>query len=362
MPQTWAPYMHWAKIHEPARWELSGSNLLPCSLADLPGWEEHVELHGPNDEGYAPLTTSIGAHYGVLPARVCTAAGASGANFLAIAASVRPGEAVLVESPGYDPHAGSARLIGAEVRTFVRRFEDGFKLDSEAIAAALTPHTRMVIVTNPHNPSGVRATEDELRALARVADERNVRVLVDEVYLDASPGRGDYAASLSSGMISTSSLTKSYGLSGLRIGWAVASGEIAEEMRRVRDVVDAVGSFPAERLGVLAFRHLEALSARAENILGPNREMVEHFVDTYDEIEWVTPTGGAVAFPRIQGLDDVGPFVRLLRSQYDVGLVPGSFFDTPEHFRIAMGGAREVLEGGLAALGRAMSERAWRVT
>jgi aspartate/methionine/tyrosine aminotransferase len=358
----WAPYMHWAKIHEQARWELSGSNLLPCTLQNLPAWEEHVELYGPNDEGYAPLTTSIGAHYGVLPARVCTAAGASGANFLATAASVRPGEEVLVESPGYDPHAGSARLVGAGISTFERRFEDGFALDGEAIAAALTPKTRLIIITNPHNPSGVLATEGELRALARIADERGVRVLVDEVYLDASPQPPSYAASLSTRMISTSSLTKSYGLSGLRIGWAVASGEIAEEMRRVRDVVDAVGSFPAERLAVLAFRHLGSLSARADGILGPNREMVEHFVDTYDEIEWVPPTGGAVAFPRIRGLDDVAPFLRVLRAQYDVGLVPGSFFGSPDHFRIAMGGAVDVLEGGLAALGKAMSERAWRVT
>jgi aspartate/methionine/tyrosine aminotransferase len=362
MPQNWAPYMHWAKSHEPARWELSGSNLLPCTLSDLPGWEERVQLHGPNDEGYAPLTTSIGAHYGVLPARVCTAAGASGANFLAIAASVRPGDEVMMESPGYDPHAGAARLIGAEVTSFERGFEDGFRLNADAITAALTPRTRLIIITNPHNPSGVLATDEELRALAGVADERNVRVLVDEVYLDASPGRPSYAASLSARMISTSSLTKSYGLSGLRIGWAVASGEISEEMRRVRDVVDAVGSFPAERLAVLAFRHLEALAERAENILRPNRELVEHFVDTYDELEWVAPTGGAVAFPRIVGLDDVAAFIRLLRSQYEVGLVPGSFFGTPGHFRIAMGGEHEILEGGLAALGRAMSERAWSVT
>lgn len=362
MPQDWAPYMHWAKIHEPARWELSGSNLLPCTLEDLPGWEDHIELYGPNDEGYAPLTTSIGAHYGVLPERVCTAAGASGANFLAIAASVRAGDEVLVESPGYDPHAGSARLMGAEVTTFERHFADGFSLNPEAIAAALTPRTRLIIITNPHNPSGVLASDRELHALAAIADERDVRVLIDEVYLDASPGRHDYAASLSARMISTSSLTKSWGLSGLRIGWAVASVEIAEEMRRVRDVVDAVGSFPAERLAVLAFRHLEALSARAEDILDPNRKLVEDFVGIYDEIEWVPPTGGAVAFPRIRGLDDVGPFVRLLRSEYDVGLVPGSFFGTPGHFRIAMGGERDVLEGGLEALGRGMADRAWSVT
>jgi len=354
--------MHWAKIHERTRWELSGSDLLHCTLEDLPGWEEQLELYGPNDEGYAPLTTSIGAHYGVLPARVCTAAGASGANFLAIAASIRPGDQVLAESPGYDPQAGSARLLGAEVTTFERRLDAGFALDASAIAAAITPRTRMIIITNPHNPSGVLASDAELRALAGIADERDIRVLVDEVYLDASPGHPSYAASLSSRMISTSSLTKSYGLAGLRIGCAVASPEITEQMRRVRDVVDAVGAFPAERLAVLAFRYLEALSARAERILSPNRELVERFVDTYDEIEWVPPSGGAVAFPRIRGLNDAGPFIQLLRSQYEVGLVPGSFFGAPGHFRIAMGGRKDVLEGGLAALGKALAEQAWKVT
>jgi aspartate/methionine/tyrosine aminotransferase len=350
----WAPYMHWSKVHPDVPFELSGSNLLPCTVDDLPGARECIELSGPNDEGYRPLTDAIGGHYGVDSGRVCTAAGASGANFLAIAALVRGGEEVLAERPGYDPHAGAARLIGATVSRFDRSFEDGFRIDPGRVAAAVTERTRLVVVTNPHNPSGVLATEEDLDGLARLAGERGFHVLVDEVYLDVAPGRPPYAALRSKRMISTSSLTKAYGLSGLRAGWAVASEPIAEAMRRVRDVVDAVGAFPAERLAVLAFAHLPSLKARADAILTPNRRVLADFVGAHELIEWVVPSGGAVAFPRIRGVDDAGPFVAKLRAEYETGLVPGSFFGTPAHFRIALGGEHDVLLGGLEALGRAL--------
>ncbi len=356
-PVDWAPYMHWSKVHPDARFELSGSNLLPCTVDDLPGARDCLELSGPNDEGYEPLTRAIALHYGVEDARVCTAAGASGANFLAIAALVRAGEEVLVERPGYDPHAGAARLIGASVRRFDRSFEDAFRIDAARVEGALTERTRLVILSNPHNPSGVLASEAELDALAGLAEERGLHVLVDEVYLDAAPGRPRYAALRSDRLISTGSLTKSYGLSGLRAGWAVASEPVAEAMRRVRDVVDAVGAFPAERLAVLAFSQIDALKERAERILGPNREAWAGFVAEHDVLECVLPTGGAVAFPRIRGVDDAGPFVADVRARYGTGLVPGTFFGTPAHFRVALGGEHEVLVGGLEALDRALAER-----
>jgi aspartate/methionine/tyrosine aminotransferase len=142
-----APYMQWAKQHARPRVSLSGSNLLPCELADLPGAREALELHGDNDNGYRPLVDAIAATYGVAPDMVASAQGTSGANFLVFAALVKAGDDVLVERPGYDPLMGPPVLLGANVTRFDRRFEDGYRLDPDAVRAALTPRTRLIVIS-----------------------------------------------------------------------------------------------------------------------------------------------------------------------------------------------------------------------
>lgn len=355
---TWAPYMRWSKQHVPARFDLTGSNLLPCSVDELPGAREALALAGPNDDGYAPLLEAIATRYGVSAERVCTAGGTSGANFLVMAAGLRPGDEVVVERPAYDPLLGAARLLGATVRRFDRTFGEGFALDPERVIAATSTRTRLVILTNPHNPTGVATPADVLGTLGNMAAERGVAVLVDEVYREAlpDPARPPVAATLSDVFLSTTSLTKAYGLSGLRAGWIVGPPSWMERVRRVRDVVDAVGSFPSDVLTLLAFRQIDGLARRARGILDLNLDLLRAFVASRSELEWVPPAGGPVAFPRIRGLRDAGPFVERLFTRFEAGVVPGSFFEAPAHFRVAVGGRRDVLEAGLDRMGRALDE------
>ncbi len=357
-PHSWAPYLTWAKHHTRARWDLTASGLAPCPIYELPGAREEMRIQVRSDDGYPPLLEAIAERYGVGTEQVATGGGAAGVNFLALAALVRPGDAVLVESPGYDPLGGAARLLGAEVHTFERTFEDGYALDPDRVAAALTPKTRAVVVTNPHNPSGAYADADALDEVARVADSVGARVVVDEVYLtalqevDTTP-----AAVRSDAFVSTNSLTKCFGLAGLRLGWVIADAEITERARRARDVVDGNGPSPSESLAVVAFRHADRLLDRARSILEPNGRMLRAFVEGRDELAWVPPAGGAVAFPRLEGVDDTGPFVERAQHDFEVGLVPGGFFGAPRHFRVAIGGEPAQVEGGLEALGRALD--AW---
>jgi aspartate/methionine/tyrosine aminotransferase len=347
--------MAWAKTHHRPKWDLSGSNLLPCTIDELPGAAEVLELTGPNDNGYEPLVEAIAAQYGASPDRVATAGGTSGANFLTYAALLRPGDEVLIEQPAYDPLLGAPRVVGATVTRFERRFEDGYALDPEAIQAAITPRTRLIVITSPHNPSGVLASEVELRAVADLASSSGVRVLVDEVYLDSVyENRPPLASSISDVFISTSSLTKSYGLAGLRAGWAIATPDVAEAIRRTRDAVDAVGSYPSDRLATLAFQNLDQLTARARGILEPNLATLLEFANSRPELEWIPPAGGTVGFPRIKGIDNTDPFVDMMLNDYETGFVPGRFFQSPAHFRIAFGGPADILAGGLEALGRAL--------
>lgn len=347
--------MEWAKSRRVPKYDLAGSNLMGCTLDDLPGARDALEFTGSNENGYVPLLEAIAERYGVTPDRVATAHGTSGTNFLAFAAILSPGDDVLVERPGYDPLMAAARLLGAHVFRFARRFEDGYALKADAIETVLTPNTRLIVVTNPHNPTGAFASAAELEDIGRLAGHVGARVLVDEVYLDGvfdlphSP-----AATHSDVFISTSSLNKSWGLNVLRCGWAIASPDVAERIRRARGIVDGIGAVPLERLSRLAFDHIDHLAARARAIIEPNRALVTEFVARRQELEWVRPLGGSLAFPRIRGIDDVDLFVDRLLRDYDTAVVPGRFFDAPNHFRIAYGGSPETVRGGLEAMGKAL--------
>lgn len=358
-PASWAPYMTWAKAHPPARLDLCGSNLLHLSLDELKGAREGLEISGRNDEGYAPLVDAIAMRYGVSPDRVATANGATGAAFLAMAALVRPGDAVLAEWPGYDPLLGAARLLGAEVRLLDRLWEDGWKVDVDRLAQEVTRSTRLIVLTNLHNPSGVYIDPWTLMGVAEMAEAVGAKVLVDEVYLETATNRDmTPAATKSEVFVSVSSLTKAFGLAGLRVGWALADPDTIQRIRRVRDVVDAVGPIPSERLGVTAFEHIDQLLLRARHILEPHVLMLRRFVETRDELDWVAPAGGPIGFPRLLWTDDATPFVDFALEHFGVGVVPGRYFGAPAHFRVAVSGRRRIVEEGIEALGRALD--AWR--
>ncbi len=353
-----APYMEWAKTRPSARFDLAGSNVLACSIEDLPGARDAIGLGGSNDNGYAPLVEAIAARYGVEARRVSTATGTSGANFLVCAALLEPGDEVLVERPGYDPLLAAPRMLGARTSRFDRPFENQYALDPDRVKRAMTARTRLIIVTRPHNPSGVVPEDDALDEVGRIAAGAGAHVLVDEVYLDASApavpaaARGDV-------FITTSSLTKSYGLAGLRCGWAIASPEVSERLRRARDVVDGTGSIVAERLGALAFVHLDELLTRARTLLAANRALVADFLRERTDLEYVEPPGGTVMFPRVRGLASTDRFVERLLAERETAIVPGRFFEAPAHFRLGLGGVTHPLRHGLDALGAALDARDW---
>jgi hypothetical protein len=352
-----ADYLLWAKRRPHPANDLGRSDVIPCTLADLPGAREALEITGRNDEGWEPLVDRLAARYLVRPGQVATATGTSGANFLACAAIVRPGDDVLVERPGYDPLSAVPLMLGANVIRFDRRFEDGFRLDLDRVAAAMTPRTRLIIVTNLHNPTGVRTSLDGMRELAALAERHGCYVLADEIYLDAVAGPPQaVAATLSPRVVTTSSLTKAYGLSGLRCGWAIADVALAEEIRRVRDLVDGSGSVLTERAAAVAFGHLPELAGRARRLLDPNVARFGRFVADHPALEWVPPDGGTVAFPRLRAAASADAFADRLLREFATAVVPGRFFQAPSHFRVALGIARDEFERGLDAVDAALRE------
>jgi aspartate/methionine/tyrosine aminotransferase len=354
--------MEWAKHRPSPRWDLAGSNILACSIDDLPGARDAIAFEGHNEDGYAPLLDSIAARYGVTTTQVTTAQGASGANFLVCAALLEAGDDVLVEMPGYDPLLGTPRLLGARVNRFTRDSADHFALDPDRVRRAMTARTRLIVVTTPHNPSGVIADPAALNEIGRIAERNGAHVLLDEVYLDASASssRADSTSGLtfaarSEAFACTNSLTKSFGLSGLRCGWILSAPDVAERIRRARDVVDGTGSIVTERLSTLAFTQFDRLLARARKLLAINGQMVREFLDSRPDLD-CAPSGGTVVFPRLRGTDDSTSFAERLLAERETAIVPGHFFQAPAHFRLGFCGATESLRGGLDAIAAALDE------
>ncbi len=345
-------YMRWAKEHAAARYNLANSGLLGCSTADLELAPDDVEVNGANRDGYPPLLAAIAARYGVTPEQVVTAPGTSGANFLAFAALVEPGDEVLVEQPTYEPLLAALGFLGARVRRFGRRFESGYGIDRDEIGSLLKGgKVRLVVLANPHNPSGVLLPPAEVAEVARFAGEAGAHLLVDEVYRDiwfedAPPSH----VHLAPNVLATSSLTKSYGLSGLRCGWILAAPEVARRLRLAKDLMQAVDSVPSDTLAAAAFRQLPRLAARSRALLEPNRVQIRSFLAAHDEwLETVLPARSMTVFPRLRKEETSEPLHDWLRER-ETSIVPGRFFDSPRHFRLGFAVEKENVERGLAAL------------
>ena len=351
-----SPYMEFAKLRSSAKYNLATSGVMSYPLAELPVRIEDLEINGPTVYGYAPLQERLGQYNGVPAECVVAAAGTSMANHLAMAASFNPGDEVLIEHPTYELIESTACYLGAKIRHFERRLEDGFCIDPTEVERQVTPLTKLIILTNLHNPSGAYTDGATMRAVGEIAQARGARVLVDEVYLETFYAKRPRPAfHFGDQFVVTSSLTKAFGLSGLRCGWVLASQELAERMWRINDLYAATPAHPAELLSVIALDHLNKIAARAKLLLAENRRSLNAFLDSRDDLIFYRPAEGTIVFPKLSS-GDVEAFVRLLREKYETSMVPGCYFDMPQHFRVGIGGDPEMTRAGLERLGLALDE------
>jgi aspartate/methionine/tyrosine aminotransferase len=348
--------MNWAKEHSRARFNLATSGLGNLKLQELQVSLEDLEITGEDGYGYQPLIRALAERYHVDPACVVTAAGTSFANHLAMAALINPGDEILLESPAYEPLLALAHYLGAEVKRFQRRFEDDFRVSPAEIERNLGPRTRLLVLTNFHNPSGVLTDNETMKEVDELARQRNIRVLVDEVYLEMLFAESPRTAfHLGNQFVVTGSLTKAFGLSGLRCGWILAEPELARRMWLLNDLFAATPVHAGERLSVVALKQLPEIARRAQARLDKNRKLLNQFLDLRDDLEVVRPQLGSIMFPGVkEGTAD--RLCDLLREKYETSVVPGKFFGMPDHFRVGVGGDSGTLAEGLERLGKALDE------
>jgi aspartate/methionine/tyrosine aminotransferase len=346
--------MEFAKLHSAAKYNLATSGVMPYSLSELPVRVEDLEINGPTVYGYAPLVERIAKLNGVLEENVVTATGTSLANHLAMAAMFEPGDEVLIEEPTYELLLSTAEFLGAKIRRFPRCFGGKFTVDPVQVRKAITSRTRLIVLTNLHNPSSVQLTDETLKEIGKAAESAGARVLVDEVYLESLWDKRPHPAiHLGNQFVVTSSLTKAYGLSGVRCGWILAERELARQIWRINDLFGVNQAHPAELISVVALDNLDGVAKRARSILEENHRSLRTFLTSRDDLAVVSPGIGTTVFPKLL-TGDVDEFDRFSRERYETSIVPGKYFEEPQHFRIGLGGDPVMTREALRRLGEAL--------
>lgn len=351
-------YIEWAKLRSEARFSLAASDLLHLPLSELPVRIEDLEITGPSGYGCQPLQERLSKKTGAPVDSIVQAQGTSMANHLAMAALLESGDEVLAEEPTYEAILSAAQYLGARIRRFPRKFEAGFQVDPREVERAITPRTRLIIITNLHNPTGVRTPDSTLKIVGEIARSLGAHVLVDEVYEEAcfdAPWKS--AFHLGTNFVTTSSLTKAYGLSGLRCGWVLAAPQLAQRMWRLTDLFGVMAAHPAELISVIALDHLPMLTARAKKLLDTNRALLKTFLDSRKDLLTIWPEAGTIAFPQLAS-GHADAFCQLLREKFDTSVVPGRFFEAADHFRVGVGGETAIVSEGLSRIGSALDELA----
>jgi aspartate/methionine/tyrosine aminotransferase len=276
------------------------------------------------------------------------------ANFLALAALVSPGDHVVIERPTYEPLLLAASHLGARVTRVDRRAAHGFAIDPDAVAAAITPKTRVVVMANLHNPSSQQTPNAVLARIGDAGARVGARVLVDEVYLDTvfdePPGS---CVHLGPAFVATGSLTKAYGLSALRCGWIIADEALVHRIWRVNDLYGNVQPFAMDALAVQAFDRLTALSARSRALLDANRALFARWGATRGDVVFTLPRWGTTVCLKPTRMD-AARLCDILRSEHEVSVVPGRFFEQPDYVRVSLCADTATLQEGLRRVALAL--------
>lgn len=348
------------------RQNLAESSVTDAILGDLDLSLKDVVLEYGDHLGRPGLRQIIaGDGDGVTPDDVLMTIGAAAALFIVNTSLLKAGDRMLVLHPNYATNVETPRALGANVVTLPLRFEDGFRLDLNALEHALTPDTRLLSLTYPHNPTGVMISRPELERIIALVEANGSYLLFDETYRDMAFGEQlPLAASLSPRAISVSSLSKTYGLPGIRMGWLVCRDPaLLEVFLAAKEQIFISNSVVDEAIAEQYLARKDAHLVRIRAQIAANFALVKTWMAEQTAFEWVEPQGGVACFPRLKpGVPvDVDRFYAVLNDEYGTYVGPGHWFEMDRrHFRLGYGwAAPDQLARGLDTLAEA-AEKALR--
>jgi aspartate/methionine/tyrosine aminotransferase len=265
----------------------------------------------------------------VTPDDILVTAGAAHALFIIATTLLEPGDHVVIVRPNYATNIEVPRSIGADITYYDLTFEEGFRVDPERLGSMLRPETRYVNLTVPHNPTGMVMTRDELDAVVRIIDTHGCRLLMDETYREMTFGEPlPVAATLTDRAISVSSLAKTYGIPGIRMGWALCLDKaLMYRFLAAKEQIGICNSVVDEEIGYQAFSRRDEWLPFIHEKIAEAFSVTRRWVQSEDLVEWVEPQGGVVCFPRITADVDEDLFYRVLLEKYGTYVGPGHWFE-----------------------------------
>ena len=315
---------------------------------------DRIVLHDSRTLGDPELRKAIGNRWANGNAeRVMATNGSSEANYLVMHSLLEPGDEVVVLEPFYQQLYSIAETIGCKLKRWRLRFEDNFRPDLSEARRLIGPQTRMIVVNFPHNPTGASLTPAELDELIELAAGSGAYLVWDAAFAEISynspvlidPGER-YDRSITLG-----TLSKAYGLPGLRVGWCLAAPDVLERLIRLRDYTTLHLSPLVELVATRAIENGDLLLKPRLAQARHNLELLSSWVDRHSEyVSLVRPQGGVCVFMRLHNVDDVEDFCRQFAHEYSVLLVPGTSFRDPNHVRLGFGCSTAELTEGLSRL------------
>lgn len=355
-----------------SRWEttvtynLADSGVAAVRLGDLLADEAElrrfldVDLHYPPVAGTPLLRERIAAWLGAAPENVLVTVGASEANAILTSTLVEPGDEVVVMEPGYRQIRGVALNAGAAVRDFPLEQERGWRPDLAALDEAVTERTRLIAVTNPNNPVGTILSDAEMETVTAAARRVGAWLLADEVYRGTERLTDTITPTFwgrYERVISVGSLSKAFGLPGLRLGWIVAPPELVEAAWRRHEYVTIATGALSMRLAELALEPAarDRLLARTRRFIREGYERLGEWIgDNAGLLSIVPPAATALGFVRYHFDMPSFEVAQALRREADVLVAPGSHFGVEQHLRMTHGLERHVVDEALERAGRVL--------
>jgi aspartate/methionine/tyrosine aminotransferase len=343
---------YFGKYEFTAKYLLSSSDAESLTIADLLAFEPcaHDALlkHwcGYTETPGAPwLRETITALYKeIRPADVFVVAAAEEALFLFYHALLGPGDHAIVETPCYESALTLPQSTGAAVSEWRRKSENAWAHDLAALESLIQSNTRAIYINTPHNPTGLLMPLPVLQRLVELASRQGIYLFVDEVYreLEHDPAtRLPAGCDLYERAVSLGSMSKTYGLPGLRLGWlATRDKQILKKCTDLKYYTTICSSAPSEFLTDLALRHREKIIARNLDLVRRNLSLLSNFLARHSELfSWTRPNASPIGFVKFHSNQDVHQFCESLVQQSGVLLLPGSVYDEPRHLRFGYGRA-----------------------
>jgi aspartate/methionine/tyrosine aminotransferase len=338
------PLFDWLIENLPkAKYDLGNSSITGVKwseLIELTGFQIPDELNlNKNDPFGAPeLRECLANIYNCNNTQVIPATGGSEANLIVFLAMVEPGSEVIVEYPGYSPLWQVPEMLGAKIRFWNRNFEERFALDLETLKESINSKTKLIVITNLHNPSGVLAPYEDIKAAAEIAKDNNVHLLIDEIFIDVSNTPQRSAAGLEN-VIITSSASKVFGIGGFRTGWIIADDQVSKKCLDAKWRCSVAAPYFSELLIASALsKARDRLIQRCKDIADKNSPIVEKWIeDNSNILSWVPPDGGVLCYPKFGSSSNISSIElgRKLMNEYSVLISPGEYFGLDGNFRMS---------------------------